>query len=552
MKNLASWTSTTLKNYKKTNNPDDNEVHHVLDYLKAHPKLRLQRLSYPQALAKAEAWTKTLIKKNKGVKNCGQEELIISFPDGMRFVRLLDDQAKAWEGTQMGHCVSSYRTHKGIYSLRDARGFPHATAEVRRGKIYQLVGKSNKALKKSYFPYFKYFIDKTKFDVSYCSAYLRYLGLFRLPRSSVKVVDNIADGITKVKHGGRTYYSCKKLRLKSNPKIDYNKKSFFEDFFIDKESAWSKAFEFLGASMNEEIIKYAYLKAEQLGKESSINRNFQTELFFSPDSCMFVINKYVQEENVQELEKVLKFVYHNSNISYNPQFITFIEDYITVKDSWVKKILLQIIQQGSTRYLELFSENFFNRQKVTDEQMELIVQYAGDESNKPLISYFCLSKMASYLLDKNKIKEILSLIPASKITDEDQIRLMEKSLSPDVISTLTQNEKYKIFSLSCFSKFIISKSSEEILSYTTNGLPVLNVLKTFYYHDDVENLITKILSSSVKIENYEWEKLMIWAVKNKNKTLCELLVPSTPVQSDKESERRNSRYLDASYYLNYL
>jgi hypothetical protein len=71
----------------------------------------------------------------------------------------LDADNLIWEGEEMGHCVGGYcnavmRGSSIIYSLRDDKGYPHATIELepanqfdednRRYNLIQVQGKGNK------------------------------------------------------------------------------------------------------------------------------------------------------------------------------------------------------------------------------------------------------------------------------------------------------------------------------------------------------------------------------------------------------------------------
>lgn len=149
---LEDWKKHTLANYIKKHAPLKEEVKHVLDYLKAHPNERLARASYPQVLIKANQWTERVNKKNKNLKSSGKVKVLKTFSNGFKFVHLLDQTAKNWEGLHMEHCVATYSDSKSIYSLRDAENYPHATFEIKGQKIFQSVGKRNSFISEKYLP----------------------------------------------------------------------------------------------------------------------------------------------------------------------------------------------------------------------------------------------------------------------------------------------------------------------------------------------------------------------------------------------------------------
>lgn len=154
--NLIQWKNSTLKNYVKKHSPAQSEVDHVLDYLHYHPDSKLKRASYPHLLKKSLSWVTKLNKKNKALKEAGLVEIIRSYPEGLKYVRLIDQTAKDWESKHMGHCVASYRDHDGIYSLRDSGNMPHVTVEInnheKQDVVRQAVGKFNRAIPAKYLP----------------------------------------------------------------------------------------------------------------------------------------------------------------------------------------------------------------------------------------------------------------------------------------------------------------------------------------------------------------------------------------------------------------
>ena len=129
-------------------------LNHVLDYLKSEYSHRKSiNFSFEQAKEKAKDWTDRLNKKNakkiKNSKNVGEVELVLDFDDGFKLVRLIDQRSKDWEGYQMNHCVSSYKNHPHIYSLRNKNNIPKCTFELNFHSYHgykilaQIEGKNN-------------------------------------------------------------------------------------------------------------------------------------------------------------------------------------------------------------------------------------------------------------------------------------------------------------------------------------------------------------------------------------------------------------------------
>ena len=148
-KEVRAWAASTLKNYQQKHAPTQTEVEHVLDYLcsKDGPA-KLRRMSYPQAKAKAEAWTKAQQKKGAHIEEKPDDvELVHEFSDGSRIVQLIGANAFKREGYLMRHCVGSYTYSETclVYSYRDVNNQPHATIELQKqgDQISQIKGKGN-------------------------------------------------------------------------------------------------------------------------------------------------------------------------------------------------------------------------------------------------------------------------------------------------------------------------------------------------------------------------------------------------------------------------
>lgn len=145
---VQAWCNTTLKAYTTRNLIDQTEVEHIIDYLasNAAPK-RLRKMSYTQALAGANKWSKANQKKGSNIVD-GPEDIKVlhEFSDGTYIVKLLTKKAYQREGYFMAHCVGNYSPDTmTVYSYRDVNNYPHATFEVTKegSEIRQIKGKGN-------------------------------------------------------------------------------------------------------------------------------------------------------------------------------------------------------------------------------------------------------------------------------------------------------------------------------------------------------------------------------------------------------------------------
>jgi hypothetical protein len=143
-----------------------------LDSLHGTPGFsRLDRISYPQALAKGRA---RLARISMNFQSARDQELAYQFDDGFRVVKLITARALEDEGHRMGHCAADYaddlsKRHIAILSLRDARDRPHCTIEQRGAKIVQIKGKQNRAPVAKYWPYVRQFVSGRGLSVA-CDA----------------------------------------------------------------------------------------------------------------------------------------------------------------------------------------------------------------------------------------------------------------------------------------------------------------------------------------------------------------------------------------------
>tara|TARA_Y100000034_G_C6909981_1_gene423998 strand:+ start:11726 stop:12151 length:426 start_codon:yes stop_codon:yes gene_type:complete len=137
-----------IKNFKEKHKNKD-KIDHVIDFLKdQYSHKKSINFSYDQALIKANKWTEELNRRNKDLKDSGEVELIHTFENGYKLVKLIDQTSRDWEGLKMSHCVSSYKDEDILYSLRKDSGKPFCTMEVDgEGKLVQISGKANGDMK---------------------------------------------------------------------------------------------------------------------------------------------------------------------------------------------------------------------------------------------------------------------------------------------------------------------------------------------------------------------------------------------------------------------
>ena len=122
------------------------------DYLKTSNEFA----TFEMALDAAKKWHENmateLAKRNRGrellEKSLVGVKHIMDLPNNMSAYQLLTPAALDFESEYMGHCVGKGGYDSGvkngsieIYSIRDERGEPHATLEVRGKEVHQVKGK---------------------------------------------------------------------------------------------------------------------------------------------------------------------------------------------------------------------------------------------------------------------------------------------------------------------------------------------------------------------------------------------------------------------------
>ena len=131
-KKVMGWLKTTLSNYVKKNEVQIVEAEHIIDYLCQNEVVKINMMSYPQAVKKSEKWTLMLQKQaDKIIEKPDDAKVVFDFKDGFKVVQLIGKNAFIREGKLMRNCVASYfGKDTKIYSLRDKFNNSHCTMEV--------------------------------------------------------------------------------------------------------------------------------------------------------------------------------------------------------------------------------------------------------------------------------------------------------------------------------------------------------------------------------------------------------------------------------------
>ena len=162
---VENWINMNLQNHLKSNQEDQDEIEHILDYLCSSkaPK-RLKKMSYSEAKSNSDKWLKSLIKNNKTiVENENDVKVVLELGEGFKWVKLISEASYKNEGIRMRHCVGGGNYNdKDIYSLRDENNEPHCTIE----KDNQIKGKGNGSITLKYIGYVVSFLEYLGMTVS--------------------------------------------------------------------------------------------------------------------------------------------------------------------------------------------------------------------------------------------------------------------------------------------------------------------------------------------------------------------------------------------------
>lgn len=186
-----------------------------LDYLKSTNEYS----TFENVLAVANLWHEKLAKNTAKVrkdeafykKSLEGTRFIMELPNNTFAYELLTLQALDFEGDNMGNCVGSGYYDKGvlngttkIYSIRDEKGEPHVTIEVRRwekcdhtgevGTVVQCEGRQNKKPIAKCFDGILALINKMNWDINND---IRSIGILQMDRKCYSL-SKLVDGSEKI------------------------------------------------------------------------------------------------------------------------------------------------------------------------------------------------------------------------------------------------------------------------------------------------------------------------------------------------------------------
>lgn len=203
------------------------DLEHCLDYFhsKEVPSKNITSIGVEQAIKKAKKWVEKLNKQ--AIKNVETEqdiEIVETYNDGFKFVKLLSKDAYQREGKLMSHCVASYygKNNVAIYSLRDQLNKPHCTIEFLQSgeEINQIKGKGNGPIHPKYIKMILLFLDKMGSTVR--PSEMQYLGYTHLVAETLETYNKLKSMFTDFKelhYGGNFFvYNLSKPKKVKNAK----------------------------------------------------------------------------------------------------------------------------------------------------------------------------------------------------------------------------------------------------------------------------------------------------------------------------------------------
>ncbi len=146
-----------LEKHLETNEENQTEIEHILDYLYSTKKKF--KIGYKTIKEKADKWSKKLQEtKIKDDEKENKDYKIIKKWKGFKMVKLVSEKSYKLEGKRMSHCVASYYGKDDeIYSLRDSKNNPHATLSR---SSQQIKGKGNGKINPKYIKYVVEFLEE--------------------------------------------------------------------------------------------------------------------------------------------------------------------------------------------------------------------------------------------------------------------------------------------------------------------------------------------------------------------------------------------------------
>lgn len=373
------------------------ELTHLEDFLSANPEVIPSSLE--EGLTLSAAWTDSL--NSQEVIDKGSFEIVFHLENELYLVHLLDDKALAYEGKMMGHCVSSYKGHKGIYSIWEGES-PKCTIEVKDGKVVQVRGKANGAVAPSY-------IDAT-------------IKALEFLKCDVKEINLISLGYLAVENYtlGRLKKIFKKIKVKQigsgeyiylNNKLELNTKESFPAIVGDLRET---LLELLSFGDRKDILSELYSKGV-------LDYN---------DFCYFYDVAW-QDESLLEWLIERKFKLLASEVSLFSLVKLYRNSSLSSLSAmgFLGKPAIESKFYGID--LVYFLKYFFPVQKDNEPQMEKLKLYLRNKKVKDSLSVSALYHILR-LLDLEDAVEILSgwnRINRVELIRKDEINLFFKMLS---------------------------------------------------------------------------------------------------------------------------
>jgi len=204
-----NWINSVLNNYLDKNEENQGEIEHILDYLESDKApSRLLKMSYLQAKNNAEKWIKSLNKKAINiVENESDIEIIKSYKNGYKIVKLIGKNSYEKEGLLMKHCVATYFDKKDqvIYSLRDENNLPHCTFSVVKNNntIQQVKGKGNGSINPKYIQFVLDFFKEINYNIR--SSELENLGYYQINDDEKEFLEKNTINASFLENNGKNY-----------------------------------------------------------------------------------------------------------------------------------------------------------------------------------------------------------------------------------------------------------------------------------------------------------------------------------------------------------
>lgn len=177
---LSQWLSDVKEKYTR------DDIEHIIDYFMGIENPNYS-LSFKEAKQKSEDWIRSMSRDTTQEVEWVDYEVVYTFADWMKFVKLLSQEAYENESANMRHCIKTYWGRPNIvYSLRDKKNLPHATMDILKDwdKINAIQGKGNNTIDWKYERYNIEFVESMWYKVD--DWFMKKLGYTCIPQSVYK------------------------------------------------------------------------------------------------------------------------------------------------------------------------------------------------------------------------------------------------------------------------------------------------------------------------------------------------------------------------------